>query len=1309
MKPAIHYDFIKLLFKNRHNRAAYAEHHAEAGYLPAAAQLQKLKEEINHPALSAVLKNYGFFAEETFSLYHVRAGNLLVTLMKQAPAQLNVLLANMRAFEQCLALFAGSIALSWSLIKNAAMIPELFPIATEGIKHYRERIVKELAALISKNQDDSGTAPVMEERRQRFMRVLRLAKLREFIRIAILDYMAEDNIATTTEKLASFADAAINAAFTLAELPQYELGVIAMGKLGGMELNYNSDIDLMFISGEAVAPRYPPLMKALQNFISLIGKLTEEGLVFKVDLQIRPEGTAGELYLSPQGYQQYYEHRGGSWERQALIKGRFVAGPAALRFSFERLREDLVYGGTVTSEQFLVDIFRMKERIEAQLRSRTANMQSVVSNHLQGNFKLGLGGIRDVEFLIQFLQLHHGRFTATLRQGNTLRALQQSFNYKLLSMQETVMLTEHYEFMRKLEHRLQLMQLLPVRELPQLGAEIDYLAGLCGYARAQKRKRFLADYTRSGKRTRELFDKLFKHTTLFLTKLKQLEKIAATSALAQWQTELRKFESDYFLQFSVTKLRQHLKFLSKLSETQPVEGIVRVKGKLVSFELAVYSLVGSFSVVAGHISTKGINILSGFIFPQVDERMTGGMAADNVAPEHFYRRSFTEDWAETATAGAGRGFVAVQPGQGTAAAVSRSKTIVWIRGEFTSSVHLQNFHAETFMQELRAYYKLIFNDQPAKVREAIYLHALPFMEERKEEFEQVKPIAIDIDNDSHLFYTVLRIKSADIFLFLYQFTFSLSEQRFRIAKAQLATRANTIDNVIYITERDRQKVTAATRLREIEVTLVLLNYFTRYLVFAPNPYLAYTQFSRLLHRIVGNASSVTPLLHGGPVLKKLAQILGTSQAIFEDFFRTDALNISQYLSSEKALKTPHTEEYLKKRLELMLAAGRYESILSQTQRVAERYSVAVAERDDVFNILNRFKNDAIFAIDLRFLGGEIKEFQKFSLELSGLADVVLSAALSLLVDEQLAKFELSRAPGQLALFGLGKWGGREMGYSSDVEVLLIYRAETVDGNAELARRFFEELGRKLALAIKSKKNGVFELDFRLRPDGESSPIAVAYSKFKTYYVAGNVDVRNFERMAFTKLRAITQLSGAEALVADVFAVRNAFVFGARPFDTVEFTRLRRLQVQQFTNPKTVNVKFSLGGLVDIEYYVQRLLILYGHHYEELRVTHTLTALHRLVQLQLLSPQVEQVLSAAYNFYRIVINSLRILRGNAQDLELPAEGSLEFYYFIRRVIFFKGIVAERFFMEKLLVTLAEVKKVTDTVSIDAAAGNSLQTS
>ena len=286
---------------------------------------------------------------------------------------------------------------------------------------------------------------------------LRRLYRREVLRIGTKDILGNADLATITQELSDLADVLVDASCQLAEVslsekygarPETSYAVIGLGKLGGGELNYSSDIDIIFVyeaEGELSTSKkvtyHEYFNKFVEKAVQNLSQASGEGHIYRVDTRLRPESGMGPLARSVQSYLLYYESRGELWERQMLIKARPIAGD--LDFG-ERLLKQLtpfVYPRTFFTHP-TESIARIKSRIEA-----------AVGN--DDNIKLQAGGIRDIEFIVQALQLLNGGKNERIRSRNTLHSIALLTAEKLLSAEEDTALTDAYIFFRTLEHRLQ--------------------------------------------------------------------------------------------------------------------------------------------------------------------------------------------------------------------------------------------------------------------------------------------------------------------------------------------------------------------------------------------------------------------------------------------------------------------------------------------------------------------------------------------------------------------------------------------------------------------------------------------------------------------------------------------------------------------------------------------------------------------------------------------------------------------------------------------------------------------------------------
>lgn len=320
-------------------------------------------------------------------------------------------------------------------------------------------------------------------------------KQRTYLRIVLKDVLGISTLAETTLELSELADVLAANALTYCDQelrkrygePQYrdaqgriarsEFSVVSLGKMGGNELNYASDIDLLFLysqNGETSGgSETDSIIANKEYFVRLANAITRSitqstpyGPVFRVDLRLRPEGDMGDMTISLKSALEYYEHRARDWELQMLIKARHSAGDEKLTRDFLRGVEGRIYGSTADFAA-IETILLSRERISRKLRGSRSEAIDV---------KLHPGGIRDIEFLTQCLQRLHGGRDPWVRSGGTLLALRKLNDKGLLSDKDYASLTTAYEFLRKVEHMVQLDRGQQTHRLPADPEGLERLA-----------------------------------------------------------------------------------------------------------------------------------------------------------------------------------------------------------------------------------------------------------------------------------------------------------------------------------------------------------------------------------------------------------------------------------------------------------------------------------------------------------------------------------------------------------------------------------------------------------------------------------------------------------------------------------------------------------------------------------------------------------------------------------------------------------------------------------------------------------------
>jgi glutamate-ammonia-ligase adenylyltransferase len=407
-----------------------------------------------------------------------RALHYLERLHQEAPAAFDRISSSPAALRYAIATFSYSNFLSESILRN----PEWVLQVSNSGSFYRvvtadgfdERLVDFLGP------DNGGVPEAIELARYRRRRMLRIM-LRD-----VLDAAA---LAEITEELSNLADAILDLAYRRIRARLVEkhgepllddgrpcgFSVLALGKLGGRELNYSSDIDLMFVyggngmtDGENAISNKEFFKKVANEYTALLSTYTADGLVYRVDLRLRPDGTLGEICISLDGARTYYAERARDWEKQMLVKARVAAGEPEPGEALLEFVEPLIYQSSLD--------FHAVEAVSETRQRISEKMAAKRGLHVGLDVKLMTGGIRDIEFLVQCLQRLHGGREQWVRHGGTMFALFRLRDKDLLSDVEYARLAAAYQFLRQIEHRLQIMDDRQTHALPTDPDDLDVLA-----------------------------------------------------------------------------------------------------------------------------------------------------------------------------------------------------------------------------------------------------------------------------------------------------------------------------------------------------------------------------------------------------------------------------------------------------------------------------------------------------------------------------------------------------------------------------------------------------------------------------------------------------------------------------------------------------------------------------------------------------------------------------------------------------------------------------------------------------------------
>ena len=462
--------------------------------------IRLLEAALNSPNPEAALNRFSRFAQVAFNR------RTLYQLLRDAPSLIRTVIFG----------FGASTYLSEILIRQPEYFYDIIDVNVMGTLKTAETMYQELAKSLA--YFDS-----VEQK----LCILRRYKRRETLRIGLSDLLKTVDVKTTTLALSNLAEAALQHCYEIGRdlimkpkfgTPLNEEGtapcrfaIVGMGKLGGYELNFSSDIDLIFVYSDDAHTdtgndNSEYFSRLCEFIIKAMSEITPDGYVFRVDIRLRPESSAGVIIRSMESYESYYEGWGDLWERQALIKARTVAGDMAFGEEFIRMIQPFVYQrylDGVTLGEIKADIRRTKARIEERLIGEGANLEKHV--------KLGPGAIRDIEFTVQCLQMIHGAKRKSLCTHNTLEALTALKENALLDPEDADALTAAYRFLRTIENSIQIEADQQRYSIPEKETEELELARRVGYPHTPESDAldaFRNDYRTHTERVRAIFQKI---------------------------------------------------------------------------------------------------------------------------------------------------------------------------------------------------------------------------------------------------------------------------------------------------------------------------------------------------------------------------------------------------------------------------------------------------------------------------------------------------------------------------------------------------------------------------------------------------------------------------------------------------------------------------------------------------------------------------------------------------------------------------------------------------------------------------------
>jgi glutamate-ammonia-ligase adenylyltransferase len=693
---------------------------------------------------------------------------------------------------------------------------------------------------------------------------------------------------------------------------------------------------------------------------------------------------------------------------------------------------------------------------------------------------------------------------------------------------------------------------------------------------------------------------------------------------------VRRMDPEYFEACRMNDIAAHLRLVARLTPGQPSQVMImpRSKGHL-DLVVVAYDYFSEFAIICGLLSAFGLDIREGSIYTFTEVQDEHSAKPQPRAP---------------------RRFPATRPRDRTEG-LSRKKIVDLFHVTPTPGTTFGQSEEARLRETLAAMLHLLDSGRLMDARHLVNRLLVEAFGRSPSTFSALlNPVQIIFDNANSPTDTVMDIRSTDTPAFLYAFASALAMRGVYIRKARFENRGSVLYDRFYVRSRHGAKIEDPQQQQELQVTATLTKQFTHFLRAAPDPAKAMDAFDQFLDRIFRESQdgSALRLLGKRDTLALLAKLFGASDFLWEDFLRRQYDNLLPMLNAYQRTPLLRSRTTLTRELRRRLADARSDTHQRQ--------------------VLNQYKDEELFRIDMKHLLEPASTLSEFSAALTELAEVVVGETA------RLCQARLSRTFGKprlgsgracpFTIFGIGKFGGRELGYASDIELLFVYggSGETKSQRPVANSEYFERLAQDILQWIEAKQEGIFHLDVRLRPHGGKGLLANTVQELRRYYSLTGLSAP-FERQALIKLRHVW---GDASLGRQVEGHRDRFVYSGQAWDLEAALDLRRQQRSELTVPGQTNVKYSSGGLIDIEYAVQYLQIMHGDHHPSLQTPNTLEAIKALGKTTVLALAEAEQLRADYLFLRTLIDALRIVRGNAKDLVLPPEDSEAYVFLSRRL-------------------------------------------
>ena len=602
----------------------------------------------------------------------------------------------------------------------------------------------------------------------------------------------------------------------------------------------------------------------------------------------------------------------------------------------------------------------------------------------------------------------------------------------------------------------------------------------------------------------------------------ELEKLSPQIDPAVIKDFLDRMDPDYFLEFSTRTVAEHVTLANTLTLEDPCTLLVQPANGANRYRLTIvaYDYFAEFATICGLLSAYGFDIREALVFTYHD---------DPVSPSKPLRHMQALKWPIRRSR--------QRPG------LFKRKVVDVFQVHLLPGATFDEAIEQELSRDLSRMICLLESRKLQEVRNYVNRKLVETLGQRKATASALMhPVEIFFNNARSTRDTVVDIRGTDSPAFLYAFTNALAMRGLYFSKAVIDGDGTRVRNRFFVRDRHGKKIVSAQEQQELTVAAALIKEFTHSLTWAPDPGKALNHFSHFLDQLLEHRLSKKQInwLTRKDSLANLARLFGTSDFLWEDFLRRQHVNLLPIVETFHQPQARSSKTALAKALKTALGKNR--------------------NPENRKTILNRFKDQELFRIDMHHILNETS-LPSFSESLTTLAEVILAQALveaqAVVNRKHPPPATLNKSPLPFSICGLGKLGGRELGYASDIELIFVYGTNASGRPNPGIGEYYERLVQEFLHWIEAKQEGIFQLDIRLRPHGEKGLLANFFDDVKRYYRTGGA-AAPFERQALIKLRhvaghaalgrRIEQLPGRVCLQSNLLAVghRPAFAPQADP-------------------------------------------------------------------------------------------------------------------------------------------------------------------